>query len=136
MRVNEYAILVEPNLHDGAIDSLTVDREQKYARIRCRSVTNQRVEIHFKRVRALQGNDFREGNIIGTIWIYKGRQIPRDDVERLIFGDNPNRELANKLVSEIQSADTFLVKLWSSYGLQLMVLCGELSCELCPPEGA
>lgn len=129
MRVNEHGILTEPNLHDGFLECLS-DNDHKSARIECRSVLNQRVDIRFKGVQSLQGNDFRQGNIIGTIWIYEGSQIPSKDVEHLVFGEDANRDAVNKLISDIQKSKVFLVKMWSSYGLQLRVLCEEVICEI------
>lgn len=122
-------ILADPDLHDGFVETLHV-AGNKSANVECRTVNGAHVVIHFDGIRAMTGNNFREGNIIHTIRIYEGIAIPDDEIKLLLFNAYSKQEVVSTKIEQLHNSNDKFVQFVPSYGLELKVLCGELRFEL------
>jgi hypothetical protein len=128
IRIDADSILGNPFLHDALLETLSVGKD-KSAFIDCRDANGRVFRIRFTGVRVLEGNDFRQGNIIGTIWCYHGERIPPNDAVRLVFGDQADSGNICKFLAELHRSNQFLVHIWCSYGAEIKLLCQDVSWE-------
>jgi hypothetical protein len=128
-QLDKYNMLSNPSLHDGFVDTLHVD-EKHLGFIECRSEDGAKVKILFVGIHALQGNNFRSGNIINAISIYSGPSIPKSAIEDLLCFNTPSkREDDARIVKDCQNAKEVFFHLEPSYGLELKVICKQVVLE-------
>jgi len=128
LKIDEHGIVVEPSLHDGYVDTITVNPD-KSALLACRTSTGQLLKLHLIGVRAFQGNDFRDGNIIAQLWIYQGARIPAEAIESLLFNEHSKKEDVQRLLRALHGSTDYFFHLCPSYGLEVKAICNDVSWE-------
>ena len=129
LKIDENCIVYEPPLHDGFAEGLRVDRAKKLAILECSTVDGKPYTLSFEGIMRLEGSDFREGNIISTIFLFKGMSIPDEEIRNLFFGAHSKAKAENisKVTNDVKSSGLYFFRLWASYGLTLNVICKEIS---------
>jgi hypothetical protein len=71
LTVDSQGDLRNPNLHDGFVDGIQL-LDARTARVSLREETGQRYVMELTGLEGLISNDFRQSNIIFTVWIVRG----------------------------------------------------------------
>ena len=85
-------------------------------------------ELFFEQLDRMRCIDFREGNIVLDVEIYKCTAPPIDILERL-FAVTTQKEIPAYLdvrIKKVEAGELTLVHITPSYGAELIALCGSL----------
>ncbi len=129
---DEHGMLSSPSsFHDGHLLGLILG--DGVLIVRLRDSRHQPFEMHLSALKRLAINDFREGDIINTVWILH-RAKPPENFVRAIFGDlhpavgSPYRErheqAIERCVNDVAEGRSILVAVEPSYGCEFHALCG------------
>ncbi len=134
--VDENGILLKPGFHDGYLVGLTLEGDT--LDIRLRNSRDEVFRMHLSGLNRLVSHDFREGNIINTVWVLR-RVRPDARFVRALFGDlhpsvsSPYRERHEQAVEacarDVAEGKSTLVVVEPSYGCELHALCEGVQIE-------
>lgn len=122
--------LRNPSFHDGAVTGLLVDGDK--AVVLLRTVEREDYRLELSGVRALVGNDIREGNIISHIEVVARRRPDLSWLTPLFVEPHPSAEdlyrrqyedRLRNIADLVVSGEACLIAITPSYGCEFLALC-------------
>lgn len=122
-------VIVTPNLHDANIFGLEF-RDNRDLLLAAKLVDGSIVSLIFKDVYRLVANNFREGNIILDVSVTESSDIDLEDViDFYQASENLPTSLMMSIISNARLEKKRLVNISSSYGCELISICGQILYE-------
>ncbi|HEY1815412.1 MAG TPA: hypothetical protein VGG74_23850 [Kofleriaceae bacterium] len=112
---DEHGIVTGFSYHDGFLDGVLVSDDGTAARFAVRSIEGVRRILTLRGVVSLHLDGFRQGNIVGYMWLLRGDQASANlEVRRLLI-----EELGRPALPEATLA--FVID--TSYGANVIAIC-------------
>ena len=114
---DEHGIATGFSYHDGYLDGVLVAKDGKEARFALRSIEGVRRVLTVRGLVRLQVDNFRQGNIVGTIWTLRGEQASANlEVRRMLIETLGRPALPDGTLA-------FMID--TSYGANVIAICSE-----------
>ena len=127
LSVSEDGALISPVVHDSRLVGLLISGKELLLLIE--PLEGTRFHIVLKDVERLRVDDFREGNIILDIAVYRGSEIEIEDVAYVHGLENEGLQSGGFLKETMQTLaerNIILVKVHPTYGCSLVCLCRDI----------
>lgn len=132
LTINKDCLVSNPSIHDGLLQGICLEGDRS-CRVRFKSSSGERIEFILHKVRNLKANDFFEGNIVGEMFAFIGKQIPVKKLEQLLFAGLPlETAYLERVKMECHDFELLFFEIEPSYGCKLQVLCESIECVRYP----
>jgi hypothetical protein len=123
--VDREGILRDPGLHDGLLVGINLRPDKEELLLDCRSVDGKDIRLTLPKLIRLRVDNFLQGNIICDISIHEGDRCSPQAVKRVYgYDDDDAQKWISTNMKEIIDGRWTLVEVSTSYGCELVALCG------------
>lgn len=110
--------------HDGFLEGLHIDKDEKFVRVYLCSLEGQRTIVSLSGVVVLKAGGFREGNTIFDVVIRDADEITLADITELyeLVPDKEPHAWQHKLMEKVKEKELRILEVNPSYGGSCLVL--------------
>lgn len=126
MTLDPSFLLSDPDLHDGSLEGVML--RDGALELVCRHETGVEWRVRLGSLERLRVRDFREGNIINELFVFKGSNCP-DEIVSLAYGLDkaPQQPWFEAVRQQVRKEEWVLLYMHCSYGGDVVALAqGEL----------
>jgi spore coat polysaccharide biosynthesis predicted glycosyltransferase SpsG len=128
-KIDNNCMVESPSIHDGFLLGIHFE-DDKTCCLSFRSVSSERVNYILYGVTNFKADNFRAGNIVSEIFVFKGNEIPSNRFDQLLFdGGILQDSYIKQIKEEAARLDLLFFELNPSYGCKIQALCDAVECK-------
>jgi len=122
--LDEYGTVVRPNLHDGFVHGIMLQKDDSVRIHMSNESQDEYVTMNCLGLDTLFVTNFREGNILFDIRIRKAKDISKSELKKIIVEMYGHGDF--RLCRRLRSSALKVVEICPSYGCTVIVVCEKI----------
>lgn len=126
--IDEVGMVMASKIHDGNLFGILMP-DPRTLLIMIQTSERSNICLRFSDVERFRMDDFRQGNVILDITVWRGAEVRREDVAYAYGESSEGAPFLEDAVRRISAEDKLVVQLNPSFGASAVCICGGVAVE-------